>query len=163
MSLPSGFWSKVEKTDTCWLWTGRVNAPAPRDYGILSVKGRNCLVHRLMYAEHVGDPTGKSVCHHCDVARCVNPAHLFLGTQSENMKDASRKGRLGMQQDPSRSHFRRAGWSKLTDRHVAEIRVLIAQGVGGRPIADAFGVSLDVIHGIRCGKRWKHVAASESI
>ena len=88
------FMSKVTKTDTCWLW----NASCRRDgYGQFSVGGRAGTMraaHRVSYEIHTGKvPDGLVIMHTCDVPRCVNPAHLVAGTQSENLADACRKGR----------------------------------------------------------------------
>lgn len=86
------FWSKVKKTKTCWIWisTNKV----PRGYGMLKRKGRHHYAHRFSYEMHYGTiPKGLQVLHRCDNPSCIRPDHLFLGTQSDNMKDASKKGR----------------------------------------------------------------------
>lgn len=86
------FWAKVRKTDTCWLWTGATSA----GYGQFKHSGVNATVsvHRLAYESLVAlIPPGLHVCHRCDVPTCVNPAHLFIGTHRDNMRDSSSKGR----------------------------------------------------------------------
>ena len=86
------FWSKVEKTNTCWLWTGATSA----GYGQFKHAEMNATasVHRLAYLSLRGQiPAGQRVLHRCDVPNCVNPEHLFLGTQRDNMRDCSAKGR----------------------------------------------------------------------
>ena len=96
------FWAKVDKRgpDECWLWTGGVTRTGPHGYGrVFAGKGaspRQVVAHRLSWelANGRSVPEGMVVCHRCDVARCVNPAHLFIGTQADNMQDASRKGRV---------------------------------------------------------------------
>lgn len=75
----------------CWLWTRAINA---NGYGSISIGGFTHSAHRIAYALHVGDITeGMYVLHTCDVRACVNPAHLFLGTQQDNVRDMHAKGR----------------------------------------------------------------------
>jgi hypothetical protein len=76
----------------CHIWVGRVNR---RGYGCLSIGGRGPeLAHRLSYEVNVGPiPAGVFVLHTCDTPRCVNPAHLWLGTGRDNMADMLAKGR----------------------------------------------------------------------
>jgi hypothetical protein len=81
---------KVVVTDTCWLWTGAVSNTG---YGSVQWKGKRNNVHRLMYELFVVKPT-KQVLHKCDVRLCCNPDHLWEGTQTDNMRDASKKGRI---------------------------------------------------------------------
>lgn len=88
------FFAKVLKTESCWNWQA---TKVPRGYGILG-RGRGSrkyiYAHRFSYQYHVGEiPEGISVLHKCDNPSCVNPKHLFLGTQLENMKDMRKKNR----------------------------------------------------------------------
>src|SRR5690348_7112088 len=104
MSMVAGdpvkrFWSKVEKTDGCWIWRGTMNGVGYGVFWLPMGKPRNAnsrvYAHRLSYEMHEGKiPDGMFICHRCDNPACVNPDHLFLGTQSDNMTDCSRKGRL---------------------------------------------------------------------
>lgn len=85
------FWKRVQKTDTCWLWTG---SKTKDGYGQISVEGKNNLAHRFSWIFHNGPiPDALCVLHICDNPPCTNPEHLFLGTQPDNMADKTRKGR----------------------------------------------------------------------
>lgn len=77
----------------CWEWSRGLDASG---YGKFTVKKRTVKLHRFIWELFTGEavPQGKYVLHTCDVRSCCNPEHLFLGTQKENMLDASRKGRL---------------------------------------------------------------------
>lgn len=80
-----------EPMSGCWLWQGMVN---DMGYAILVIGRRRFRVHRLMWEQQRGSiPDGLLVCHKCDVPCCVNPDHLFLGTQHDNIHDMIRKGR----------------------------------------------------------------------
>lgn len=90
------FWANVLKTDGCWLWQGRVHSAG---YGHLSVHGRPWFAHRFAYYLAHGDiPAGMYICHHCDVRLCVRndaEAHIYLGTQQDNLRDMVRRQRHG--------------------------------------------------------------------
>jgi len=91
--LAERFWPKVDRRapGECWLWTG---SRSPQGYGQISQAGeRPELAHRVAWALAFGPPGGLSVCHHCDVRTCCNPAHLFLGTARDNALDMVAKGR----------------------------------------------------------------------
>jgi hypothetical protein len=86
------FWSHVIRTDTCWLWTG--GGVGWNGYARVKVEGKRIFVHRFSWSLANGPiPTGKVICHRCDVPLCVNPEHLFIGTQSDNIRDCVAKGR----------------------------------------------------------------------
>lgn len=93
--METRFLAKLDKTGDCWWWTG---ATSPQGYGLYTIRwisgGRQTfLAHIFSYWIHKGGTGGLQVCHACDNPSCVNPGHLWLGTQKANIQDAILKGR----------------------------------------------------------------------
>lgn len=138
------FWKKVSIAgpDECWNWNGAISkCKNGSGYGSLCVLGRQVKAHRVSFAINKGAiPAGMFVCHKCDNRRCVNPAHLFLGTQSDNIRDCSAKGRM---------------ITKLTKYDVFSIRHSRENGEKLKVIAARFGVSTTTVSAIVRRRKWK--------
>ncbi len=138
--------------DTCWEWTGPINT---NGYGRFVMGNAHILAHRQSYEFFVGSiPDGKNVCHSCDNRQCVNPHHLWLGSQSENLKDAADKGRMFK----PNTNGERNGNRKLCADDVRTIRAMFRGGQRRYRIAERFGVSPSTVGEIIAGKIWKDVA-----
>jgi hypothetical protein len=143
------FWLKVDKDGpvpahdpslgSCWLWTSAVDA---RGYGAFFMPGKprmapKAKAHRVSFElAHGPIPEGLDVLHHCDVRHCVNPKHLYLGTDRENMRDAVERGRRRSRAGEDNPN------AKLSDAEVSAIRRIYASGqVTQTALAEQFGVS----------------------
>ena len=135
--------------EDCWLWNGSRNRSHGRlAYGCLRMRGKTRPAHRISYEYFHGPvPKGKFVCHRCDNPPCVNPAHLFAGTDSEN--------KIGMRKDLTGEKHPR---SKLTDRDVKVIRWMYDGGWKPKDMAVVFPVDASTLCQIGRRKRWRHVA-----
>lgn len=143
--------SKIERIPECgcWIWTDSVNNQGYGRIGIGSTK--TYLAHRVMWEIENGKiPEGKFVCHHCDTPSCVNPHHMFIGTQKDNMRDAKNKGRTVITHKQGEDHYE----SKFTNDQIVEIRSSNDSQVA---IAQRFGVSTTTISCIVNRKTWKHI------
>ena len=141
-TMEERFWSKVIKRDkeTCWTWTGSQD---PRGYGHFWTGINMTNAHRASWLIHYG-PIVKNVfvLHRCDNPNCVNPDHLFLGTQQDNMTDMAEKGR------------RVNGNAKLTRTQAELIRQLRGK-IKHRELANLFSISIPTIEKIVGNKIWR--------
>lgn len=132
---------KVDKSGDCWLWTAHTNH---RGYGQFNVNGRIEKAHRYAFDRYIGPiPPGLRVRHMCSVRACVNPDHLGIGTAKEDSDDKLTAG----------GHD-----SKLTQRDVHDIRLLLCGGHPQHKIAVIYGVTQTAISNIKAGKTWNHTA-----
>jgi hypothetical protein len=149
----------IGSADECWEWTGAKN---PKGYGQMHTSQISPLIqaHRLSWEldNKQEIPEGMLVCHSCDNPGCVNPAHLFLGTSSDNAQDAVRKGRQHLPRVGGRARGSKNGNSKLTEADVYEIRRALWTGAKQCRIAVSFGVTPDCISQIKCGRNWGWLA-----
>ena len=132
----------IDEKTGCWLW----NAGKQSDsYGTIQNGRQNLLAHRVSYEIHYGDiPNGLCVCHTCDVRSCVNPDHLFLGTDQDNADDKMAKGR-----------HRLCSIQELSFLDIADIRTNME--LKKIELARKYDVSLDMVNAIRKGVVGKYV------
>jgi hypothetical protein len=151
------FWSYVNRTESCWLWIGRWNA---NGYGMLLTPNGRVRAPQFSWELHSGRPVpdGLWVLHKCDTPACVNPEHLFLGTRSDNMKDAAAKGRLAQQKNPERNKAARAKLAKLSPDDVRAIRLRHAEGgITLEAIGVSYGVTKHAVWRVVHGKVWTDI------
>lgn len=138
------FWTYVEKTETCWVWTGdrRLNG-----YGRANLHGRSYAAHRVAWGIANGPiPEGMPMLHKCDNPPCVRPSHLFLGTHKDNSVDKYAKGRSNT------THSGRG--KKLTWREVDLIRTALGTGSSRFTLANKYGVSAAMVWRIGRNLSW---------
>ena len=145
LGIEKRFWRHVSKTDTCWIWNGQINQ---NGYGIIA----NKKAHRVSWEIHNGSiPLDMRVLHKCDIRKCVNPDHLRLGTQQDNINDMFSKGRA------NKAKGQRVGGCKLTEEKVIEIRHSNSQPL---ELSKMYNVSLSTIYNIKNGYSWRWLANS---
>lgn len=154
------FWAQIDKRGPvyknlgrCWLWTGHLNKLSGK--GAIWVAPKMISAPRFSYQLLIGDlEPGLYVCHHCDTPACVNPKHLFKGTQDDNMKDMKRKGRANKPQGESN------GRAKLTEDNVRYIRrnyKFRDPKFGQKALSEKFKVCVLTIQKAIDGRFWSHI------
>lgn len=150
-SVEKRFWSKVNilEENDCWNWLAGGRGVG---YGCFKYNGKAIDSHRMAWFLTYGEFPNLLVCHSCDNRACCNPNHLFLGTYSDNAKDAFKKGRRKAPENKTRGENRYN--SKLKDRDVIEIKNLLNNGIGGSELARKFNVTRGLISNIKTKKAW---------
>lgn len=167
----SRFWEKVKKTDSCWLWTAGHDR---KGYGKFSIGSshnadgtrRNSMVsaHRFSFELVNGSIPdyesyhGNCVLHRCDNPACVNPAHLFLGTNKDNVQDMDAKGRRVVVALRGSKHAN----AVLNELQVHEIvRRHRIDGVTQTQLSKEYGVCISTVNHIFTGRLWGHLGLAQ--
>jgi hypothetical protein len=136
---PADFWKRVDKTTDCWIWTGSVDK---KGYGQVGRDGKRWAAHRYVWLLTYGETPTLCVLHRCDRPPCVNPAHLFLGTNKDNTLDMLTKGR---------------GMAKLTPDQVLEVVRLYESGWRGPRIAEHLAIQQTSVYYVLRNRTYPHV------
>lgn len=155
------FWSKVrvKAPEECWEWTG---SKSEFGYGqtrqIINANGRTTLAHRVSWElKHGPIPNDQWVLHKCDNPPCVNPDHLFIGSQKDNMQDCKSKGRMICAKGEM------AGNVILTSESVKAMRQAFRSGTQTmRQLGIQYGVTADAAYRVIRGINWKHIPGAVS-
>jgi len=137
----------LNEASGCWEWSG---LKTPKGYGLVSIEGKKFRAHRLSYEFNRGKiPDGLFVCHHCDNRCCVNPDHLFVGTNEDNIADMVAKGRQ------ARVSGSQNGSARLSAADVIAIRN--ARGIKQKELARQYGITQGQVSAIQLRKKWAHI------
>lgn len=134
--------------DECWEWNAALNESG---YGVMTIgtrtDRRRVRAHRFSMELHLGRPlsSGEVVLHACDNPPCVNPLHLRVGTQHDNVMDAIQKRRMNTSESKA---------TKLSTEAVRNIKSAIQAGVPQKTLAAEYGISKSLVSMINKGKRW---------
>ena len=151
-AIETNFWRRVQKTPTCWLWTGRLDACG---YGCVYIRDgerrRRIQAHRVAYALHHGALPGADqvVRHRCHDPRCVRASHLAIGTHADNVQNRVRAGHC--------ARGERNGRAKLSAEDVLHIRARLARGESCSSVAREFALDRKTISALRARKTWRHL------
>ena len=140
-------WNRTDRSNGCWIWLG---AKVTDGYGEIMVNGKQIRTHRLAWELTNGSiPKGMCVCHRCDNPSCINPKHLFLGTNNDNIQDRIKKGRRGGPKGGENYIS-----SKLKSFQIKEIRMLKGE-MSERKIAEEYHIGKSQVHRIVSKQCWK--------
>jgi hypothetical protein len=154
-SFEEKFWSKVEISDQdkCWRWIG---AKRWNGYGKFTHLEKTILAHRASYQIAFGSiEKNMVICHKCDNRWCVNPNHLWSGTQGENLSDMFAKGRNAKKKPRGSCELHPR--AKVDNVQVKEIIERYSLGESSRKLASVYGISKTMILNIVNGKNWKNI------
>jgi hypothetical protein len=148
-------YARRDLSSGCWVWIGycRIDRGMPRPR--LTFFAEKRLVHRLVAEAFLGfEPSsGLQINHTCDNTRCVNPAHLYIGTQADNIRDMYARGRWALKREPWD-----VGTRKLSPKQVKQIRKKRKRGAKLRELEDQYGISKGQLSRICNGRRWCHAS-----
>lgn len=150
------FWEKVEVSSSvgCWYWAGHKHKAG---HGQFYFRGRAHYAHRVAWRLTFGRLQGKFVLHRCDNPNCVNPFHLFLGTQADNVADMIAKGRMAYGEKRARKGEKH-GMAELTNKDVKYLRKAHAQNSKTvKELSAQFGVTKACIYDCLKRKTWRHI------
>jgi len=162
-SVTERFWNRVDKLadKSCWLWLG---PKTPTGYGRMRAFGQDTYAHRVSWVLYNGNiPKNLSVLHYCDNTSCVNPKHLWIGTQDDNLKDMVKKGRSykgprhWVYASPEK-HARgeKHWWAKLNKSQIVKIRKRYRKGgITQKQLAAEYHVAPSTIGAIVNHVNWK--------
>ena len=145
---------RIDASTQCWIWIGSTRC----GYGRIGINKSAKVVHRLSYELLVGPiPDGLCVLHRCDVRRCFNPDHLFLGTKADNNRDMIAKGRNRNLRGSAHP------MAKLTEDDVRDIRRLAKEGMTNTELANRFGIAEVTACHIVARRSWRHLQDSTEL
>ena len=148
------FWSHVDRTGDCWEWRGYRDR---KGYGKVMRDGKNQFAHRYSWALANGPvPEGLVIRHSCDNPPCVNPVHLQIGTQRDNIADRQRRGRHRPGRFPGELHHSH----KLTDADVLAARAAYRGGERISVLAKRYGIGHKTMYEAVTGRSWRHLEAA---
>jgi hypothetical protein len=129
----------------CWIWLGGMS----KGYGVWPLAWKERRAHRVSYAAYNGPLLGELIRHTCDVACCVNPAHLIIGNSAENQRDKAVRGRS--------ARGEKNGRAKLTEQQVLAIRADFAKGGRIADLAQVYHLDYATIRDIVYHTTWRHI------